>query len=160
MLVDSHCHLDQLDLTQYEGSLDKALEDAKAHDVEHMLCVCIDMDNFPKVIEIAENYDNVTASVGVHPNVTDSHEPTLEELIKLAEHPKIVAIGETGLDYYRSQGNLDWQRERFRRHIHAAKATNNALIIHSRQAPEDTLKIMREEMLQDIKGVMHCFCED
>jgi len=160
MLVDSHCHLDQLNLEPYGNDLDQVLKEAKEHDVGHMLCVCIDMGNFPDVLKIAKQYDNVTASVGVHPNVQDQKELSVEEILELADDPTIVAIGETGLDYYRSIGEVEWQRDRFRRHISASKEINKSLIIHTRQAAEDTLKIMKEEGADKIGGVMHCFGED
>jgi TatD DNase family protein len=159
MLVDSHCHLDCLDLSEYQGDLAAALT-AAAQDVSHMLCVCIDLTNLPAVLMIAEQYAQVFASVGLHPNVTDEAEPTVEQLVELAHHPKVVAIGETGLDYYRSNGDLNWQQDRFRRHIQAAHAIKKPLIIHSRQAREDTVQIMREEQADQVGGVMHCFTED
>jgi TatD DNase family protein len=160
MLVDSHCHLDCLDLSEYQGDLTAALAAAAADDVSHMLCVCIDLTNLPAVLATAEQYTHVFASVGVHPNVTDEAEPTIEQLVELAHHPKVVAIGETGLDYYRSSGDLHWQQDRFRRHIHAAQTVKKPLIIHSRQAREDTVQIMREEQADRTGGVMHCFTED
>ncbi len=160
-LVDSHCHLDQLDLTMHEGKLSNALANAKTQGVGHMLCVCITLQDFPKVLEIAKTYPHVSASVGLHPNeeVTEA-EPTTEELVLLAQDEKIVAIGETGLDYYRSTGDLGWQHERFRQHIRAAKKVKKALIIHSREARADTLRILKEEEASVIGGVMHCFTED
>lgn len=160
MLVDSHCHLDRLDLTPYQGDLALALK--KAHDagVAHMLCVAIDLEHFPALVGIAEAHANVYLSVGVHPNENDGQEPSVTELVELARHPKVVAIGETGLDYYRSEGDVEWQRERFRRHIAAAKQTNKPLIIHMREATEDTLQIMAQEGAEQVGGVMHCFVED
>ncbi|MDR3478775.1 MAG: TatD family hydrolase [Gammaproteobacteria bacterium] len=160
-LVDSHCHLDQLDLTLHDGKLENALESAKKQSVGHMLCVCITLADFPAVLQIANAYPHISASVGLHPNETDiEKEPTAEDLIALAQDEKIVAIGETGLDYFRSQGEVEWQRERFRQHIRAAKATGKPLIVHTRQAKEDTLRILREENAAEVGGVMHCFTED
>jgi TatD DNase family protein len=158
-LVDSHCHLDMLDLAAH-GELSKALEHAKAHDVGHMLCVCISLEKFPAMLEIAKAYPQVSASVGLHPNEETSEEPHVEDLVMLAEDPKVVAIGETGLDYFRSEGELEWQRNRFREHIRAAKQVNKPLIIHMRKATDDTLAIMREENATSVGGVMHCFTED
>lgn len=158
--ADSHCHLDQLDLVLYEGDLSKALLKANQQDVYHFLCVCITLEHFNDVLNIAKKYPNVVASVGLHPNEEVGNEPSAEELAKLASDEKVVAIGETGLDYYRSQGDVEWQRERFREHIRAAKLINKPLIIHSRQAQSDTLKILREEGADSIGGVMHCFTED
>jgi len=159
-LVDSHCHLDRLDLTAYSGDLTKALLQAKQQGVMHMLCVCITLDKFPAVLEIAKSYPNITASVGLHPNEVVEIEPTLEELQALAANDKVIAIGETGLDYFRSTGDVEWQRDRFRRHIRVAKKTNKPLIVHTRQAKEDTIRILREESADTVGGVMHCFTED
>lgn len=160
MLVDSHCHLDRLDLKPFNGDLAKAIEFARENDVERFLCVAIDRGNIPDVIAIAERFENVYASVGVHPNEVDPKEVTAEELIALADHPKVIAIGETGLDYFRSQGDLDWQHRRFRNHITAAKETGKPLIIHSREAREDTIRLMLEEEAAKAGGIMHCFVED
>jgi TatD DNase family protein len=160
MLVDSHCHLDRLDLEPYDCKLDGALEAARANGVGHMLCVCIDMANFGAVLDIARRYDDVSASVGVHPNERDGEEPDADRLVALAADEQVVAIGETGLDYFRSEGDLEWQRERFRRHIDAAKRCRKPLIIHMRDATADTLRIMQEENAAEAGGVMHCFVED
>ncbi|HEY0722007.1 MAG TPA: TatD family hydrolase [Gammaproteobacteria bacterium] len=160
MLIDSHCHLDRLELTPYGGNLDGAIEHAHQRGVELMLCVSINMENFPAVRAIAERYAEVYASVGVHPNETEGHDPTIDELVSLAAHPKVIAIGETGLDYFRSEGDLEWQRDRFRRHISAAKLSGKPLIIHSREARADTLRILEEERAGEVGGIMHCFVED
>lgn len=160
MLIDSHCHLDRLELTPYGGELDGAIQHAHQRGVDMMLCVSINMENFPAVRAIAERYDEVYASVGVHPNDNEGHDPSLDELIELADHPKVIAIGETGLDYFRSEGDLEWQRERFRRHIAAAKQTGKPLIVHSREAREDTLRVLEEERADEVGGIMHCFVED
>lgn len=136
------------------------MANATAQGIGHMLCVCIDLETFPAVLAIAQRFDNVFASVGVHPNERDGEDPTVERLIALARDPKVIAIGETGLDYFRSTGDLDWQRERLRRHIQAAKITGKPLIIHSREAKEDTLRILGEEGAAEIGGVMHCFTDD
>jgi TatD DNase family protein len=159
-LVDSHCHLDRLNLAKLGGDLDAILTAAGQHAVTHMLCVCIDMDNFPAVAALAQRYSQVFASVGVHPNERDTRDPGVGELLELARSAKVVAIGETGLDYFHGKGDLEWQRERFRRHIRAARESDKPLIVHSRAAKEDTLRIMREEGAENIGGVMHCFTED
>ncbi len=140
--------------------MDAVLDAARQHGVTHMLCVCIDMDNLDAVTGLAERYPQVFASVGVHPNEQETRDPDVTELVRLAQPSKIVAIGETGLDYFHGKGDLEWQRERFRRHIRAARETNKPLIIHSRDAKEDTIRIMREEGAEHIGGVMHCFTED
>lgn len=163
-LVDSHCHLDRLDLAPWEGNLNGALDSASENGIGHFLCVAIDLEHYPNILKIAQDNAHVSVSVGVHPNETEGHEPTVEELVKLANSPQVVAIGETGLDYFRSQedgeGGLEWQRQRFRNHITAAKLTNKPLIIHMRDATEDTLRILEEEEADKVGGVMHCFVEN
>ena len=159
-LIDSHCHLDRLELSKYDGELSLALEKAKENGVGHMLCVSIDLDAYPAMLEKVQQFPEVSVSVGVHPNETDGVEPTVEQLVELANNDKVVAIGETGLDYFRSEGNLEWQRDRFRVHIEASKQTKKPLIIHTREAKVDTLAIMQQEKAEDAGGVMHCFAED
>ena len=159
-LVDSHCHLDRVDLSAYDGSFDAMLASAKAEGIEHMLCVSIDLESYPAMLKLVYDHPEVSVSVGVHPNDHDRHEPTVEELVELAAHPKNVAIGETGLDYFRSEReSCDWQRERFRTHIRAANACQKPLIIHTRDAREDTIRILQEEHAEEAGGVMHCFTE-
>ena len=160
MLVDSHCHLDRLDLSQVDGKLTGLLTAAAELDVAHFLCVSINLEDYPAMLKIAEQHDRISASVGLHPNEREGHDPGIDELVDYAKHPKIIAIGETGLDYFRSEGDLEWQRDRFRRHIAAAKQTGKPLIIHSRDAKEDTLKILEEESAGEVGGVMHCFTGD
>lgn len=157
MLVDSHCHIDFPDFA--EGA-EPVLANMRTAGVGHALCVSVDLERFPNVQALAEAYPNVFASVGVHPDHQDCEEPTVERLVELARHPKVVAIGETGLDYYRlPREAVDWQRERFRTHIRAARKTRKPLIIHTRSAADDTLAIMREEDAGGVGGVMHCFTE-
>ena len=156
MLVDSHCHLNFPELSENIQSLRLNMLEAQ---VGHALCVSVTLDKFPEVLELAEQFENFYASVGVHPDYEDIEEPTVEELVRLAQHPKIVAIGETGLDYFRLTGDLEWQRERFRTHIRAAIQCAKPLIIHTRSAAEDTLRIMQEEGAKQVGGVMHCFTE-
>lgn len=158
-LVDSHCHLDHLDLANYNDDLQQALDYADAQGVKHFLCVCITLDDFPTLLAIAERYPHVSVSVGLHPN-EEAVMPSLEAMIQLTQHEKVIAIGETGLDYYRSQGELEWQRDRFRQHIQVAKQTQKPLIVHSRQAKVDTIQILKEEAADTVGGVMHCFTED
>ncbi len=159
MLVDSHCHLDRLDLSRHEGSLDHALDAARAAGVGHFLCVSIDAENLHTVGELAARYADVSASVGIHPNEHEGEELEVEQLVAYAASEHVVAIGETGLDYFRSEGDLEWQRERFRRHIAAAKESGKPLIIHMRDATADTLRILREEKAHEVGGVMHCFVD-
>ena len=156
MLIDSHCHLDFPELA---GNLDDILARMRANQVTHALCVSVNLEDFPKVLALAEAHDHLFASVGVHPDYPDVREPSADELVRLAQHPKIVAIGETGLDYYRLTGDLEWQRQRFRTHIRAAKHCAKPLIIHTRSAAEDTLRLMQEEGAREVGGVMHCFTE-
>jgi len=159
-LVDSHCHLDRVDLSAYGNSFDAMLAAANAEGVEHMLCVSIDLESYPAMLELVDDHPGISVSVGVHPNDHDRREPTVEELIELAAHPRNVAIGETGLDYFRSdRESCDWQRERFRTHIRAANACEKPLIIHTRDARQDTIRILQEEHAEKARGVMHCFTE-
>ena len=159
-LVDSHCHLDMLDLTLDQGQLDNVLSRAKSNDIRHILNVCVTLTDFEKVLNIAKKYDYVSASVGMHPNEEPNCDIDFNTLLTYAKEKKVVAIGETGLDYFRSEGDLSWQHERFREHISIAKQVNKPLIIHTRAAKEDTLKIMHDEKSYDVSGVMHCFTED
>ena len=156
MLVDSHCHLDFPELAD---NLPAILATMRDNDVGAALCVSVTLEDFPKVRTLAENHPHLYASVGVHPDYTDLREPTVSELLELARHPKVVAIGETGLDYFRLTGDLEWQRERFRTHIRAARECAKPLIIHTRSAAADTLRLMQEEGAEKAGGVMHCFTE-
>jgi TatD DNase family protein len=159
MLVDSHCHLNRLDLSNYKGDLNAALAFAKEQGVSQILCVSVVLEDLPHMIAIARAHENIYVSTGLHPTESTHMEPNVEDLIVLASDPLIIAIGETGLDYYRCEGDTTWQQNRFRTHIQAAKKLNKPLIIHTRQAREDTIAIMREENAQDAQGVMHCFTE-
>ncbi len=161
LLVDSHCHLDLLDLPQLGGSLEEVMERARAQGVGRMLCVSITLEEFPRVLSLAKAWEHVYASVGVHPNERNGRDPTVADLVGIAKSErKVIAIGETGLDYFRSSGDMDWQRERFRRHIAAARETGLPLIVHMRDATEDTLKILGEAGGAGVRGVMHCFTGD
>lgn len=157
MLVDSHCHLNFPELFNNLPDIKQAMQN---NGVGYALCISVTLPDFPQVLALAETNENFFSSVGVHPDYENIEEPSFETLLKLADHPKVVAIGETGLDYFRLTGNLEWQRTRFRTHIRAAIASGKPLIIHTRNAAEDTLRIMREENAHNIGGVMHCFTED
>ena len=160
-LVDSHCHLDRLDLKPFDNQLDGALEYAREQGVDHMLCVCINLEHLEDVLEPARKYDFISASVGVHPNEREGQDPNVDELVRLADNENVVAIGETGLDYFRTKkDDTDWQQARFRNHIQAARITGKPLIVHMREASEDTLRILEEERAGEVGGVMHCFVED
>ena len=157
MLVDSHCHLNFPELFANLPAIKQAMQD---NEVGYALCVSVTLPDFPQVLALAETNDNFYASVGVHPDYENIEEPTVDGLVALANHPKIIAIGETGLDYFRLTGDLEWQRTRFRTHIRAAIQCGKPLIIHTRNAAEDTLRIMAEENAQQVGGVMHCFTEN
>jgi len=159
MLVDSHCHLDRVDLTPYDNDFSRFMTSTREAGISHMLCVAIDLENYPAMLDLVRPFDDVSVSVGVHPNDQDRREPTPDELVTLAKEPKNVAIGETGLDYYYGEGDMRWQQDRFRRHIQAARLAQKPLIIHTRDAREDTLRIMAEEQAREASGVMHCFTE-
>lgn len=156
MFVDSHCHLDFPELAEREDDIVAAMQ---ANDVRQALCIAVTLENFPRVLAVAERHEGFYASVGVHPDNLDVDEPDVARLVALADHPKIVAIGETGLDYHWHKDEPEWQRERFRVHIRAARETGKPLIIHTRSAAADTLRIMREERADEVGGVMHCFTE-
>ena len=157
MLVDSHCHLDFPELAE---NLPRILDHMREAGVSAALCAGVTLERFPAVLKIAHTYPNIFAAVGVHPDTQDGAEPDVETLVGLAVDPKVVAIGETGLDYYRLEGDLEWQRRRFRVHIEAAKRCGKPLIIHTRAAKDDTLRIIKEEKAGEIGGVFHCFTED
>ncbi|MBR7778982.1 TatD family hydrolase [Undibacterium rugosum] len=160
MYIDSHCHINFPELA---AKLPELMQNMQNNGVTHALCVSVDLPDFPQVLALAEQYPHIYASVGVHPDYEDTPEPSAQQLVELAQHPKIIAIGETGLDYFRLQGDLEWQRERFRQHIRASRLSRKPLIIHTRAASADTIRIMREEGAgtdQDgVAGVMHCFTE-
>lgn len=157
MLVDSHCHLDFPELA---ARLDEVLAAMSAHEIGHALCVCVSLENFDRVLAVAASDPRLSASVGVHPDSADVREPDVETLVELAATPGVVAIGETGLDYFRTQADTEWQRDRFRVHIRAARRSGKPLIVHTRAAAADTLRLMREEDAGQAGGVLHCFTED
>ncbi|KPC49108.1 TatD family hydrolase [Amantichitinum ursilacus] len=156
MFVDSHCHLNFPELVENLPQHLAAMADNK---VSHALCVAVNLPELPSVLALAQSQPHLFASVGVHPDYEDTEEPTVEQLVQLAAQPKVVAIGETGLDYYRLTGDLEWQRQRFRNHIRAARQTGLPLIVHTRSAAEDTIRIMKEEGADEFGGVLHCFTE-
>jgi TatD DNase family protein len=156
LFVDSHCHINFPELA---ADLDHVLAAMAANQVSHALCVSVTLEAFPEVRAVAERFANVFASAGVHPDTEAGEEPDVPRLVRLADDPRVVAIGETGLDYYRLTGDLEWQRDRFRQHIRAARECGKPLIIHTREAAADTLRILREEKAAEVGGVMHCFTE-
>lgn len=156
MYVDSHCHLDFPELAEREGDIVAAM---RANDVRQALCISVTLENFPRVLAVAERHEGFYATVGVHPDNLDVDEPDVARLVALADHPKVVAIGETGLDYHWHKDEPEWQRERFRTHIRAARECGKPLVIHTRSSAADTLRLMREEGAGEVGGVMHCFTE-
>lgn len=156
LLVDSHCHLDFPD---FQGREDELLAAMKTNQVGWALIAGVTLERFPGVLALTERFPNLYAGVGVHPDTQDGQEADEDTLIRLAGHPKVVAIGETGLDYYRLEGDLEWQRNRFRTHIRAALKIRKPLIIHTREAAADTLRILEEEGASEVGGVFHCFTE-
>lgn len=157
MLVDSHCHLDFPDLAE---RLPEALAAMAANGVGAAVCVGVNLEDLPRVLALAETDPRLFATVGVHPEYQDIEEPGVERLLELARHPKVIAIGETGLDYYWHKDRPEWQRERFRTHIRAALACNKPLVVHTRDSATDTLSVLAEEGADAAGGVMHCFTED
>lgn len=161
MLTDSHCHLDKIDLTPFNDDFSSMIDAATDFDVSQFLCVCIDTEHFQDVLKSAQEYSNIYCSVGVHPTHKDSYAPSVDELIELAKHKEVVAIGETGLDNFRCEDeDMTWQHDLFRTHIRVAIETDKPLIIHTRAAREDTIRILKEERADKVGGVMHCFAED
>jgi TatD DNase family protein len=156
-LVDSHCHINFDPLGQ---EADQVIQRAQDNGVGRMLCVSVNIEDYPQVLALATRFENVFASVGVHPNEREGRDPGAAELLALATDDHVVAIGETGLDYYRTEEKMDWQHDRFRRHIEVAKQIGKPLIIHTRDSSSDTLDILEEEGARDAGGVMHCFVED
>lgn len=157
MLVDSHCHLDRLEPVKSGEPLQTVLADAAGAGVEHMLCVGVDLASWDAMMSLIDGLENVSASVGIHPNAGREHDVDIEGLVTRAGAPQVVAIGETGLDYYRTTGDTAFQQARFRTHIDAAKHCGKPLVIHTRDAEDDTLRIMREAGAGEAGGVMHCF---
>lgn len=155
-LIDSHCHLDFDGLS---NRLPEVLAAMDANDVAGCMTIGVTLEEAPQVLAIAEAHEQVFASVGVHPEYADHQEPDVETLCTLAQHPKVLAIGETGLDYHWHKDRPDWQRERFRVHIRAAKLLKKPLVIHTREAAEDTLAILKEEGAAAVGGILHCFTE-
>lgn len=155
-LVDSHCHLD---FAEFASQLPQLLDKMSERDVAAAVCIGVNLESWPAIQALAATHAHLFASVGVHPDATDCHEPTVDELVALADSEKVIAVGETGLDYYRLTGDLTWQRDRFRRHIRAGIRAGKPLVVHTRAAAQDTLAVMREEGADRCGGIMHCFTE-
>ncbi len=160
MFFDSHCHLDRIDLGEFDNDFDVLLQSIAQAGVTRMLCIGVDLESFDAMHRQMQGYDQVFCSVGVHPGYPNLTEPSVEKLRELARHDRVVAIGETGLDYFHQGGDLAWQRKRFVTHIDAARECGLPLIVHTRDAREDTLEILRRHRADEVGGVMHCFTED
>jgi TatD DNase family protein len=160
MYIDSHCHLDRIDLTPYRHSFAEFMLDAAQQRVKHLLCISIDLESWPAMRELVAPYGNISLSVGVHPNVSAEKEVEVETLLALAKDEKVIAIGETGLDYFHDKVDLECQRQRFSKHIQVAKALNKPLIIHTRDAGQESLDILRQQAADQVGGIIHCFTED
>lgn len=160
MFIDSHCHLDRIDLAPYQNDFSCFIKEAENCQIDHMLCIAIDLESYPAMMDLVNDYPAISLSVGVHPNVHEGEDPSVERLIELGNNEKVIAIGETGLDYFRSEGDLEWQHQRFRNHIKAAKVLNKPLIIHTREAGHDSLDVLADEGADTVGGIIHCFTED
>ncbi|MGI0116552.1 TatD family hydrolase [Zooshikella sp. RANM57] len=160
MLVDSHCHLDRLKLDAYDNNLATAMQAAEQEGVSHFLAIAVSMENSPQVVSIAEQYPNVFATVGVHPLEQEGKEPDVDALVALADHPKVVAIGEMGLDYYYAKETIQQQQQRFASQLQVAQQVNKPVVIHTREAKADTLALLRSHTIEKFGGVLHCFTED
>jgi len=159
VLVDSHCHLDCIDLADFDNKFDNLIQQTHNAGIEHMLCVSINLKEYPQMLEKVRPYPNISVSAGMHPMADETDEFSIEYLTRLASDDKVVAIGETGLDYYYHKGDPHWQQERFRAHIQVANKLNKPVIIHTRDAADDTLNILHEENAEQCGGVIHCFTE-
>lgn len=160
MFFDSHCHLDRIDLEQFECDFDSLLETIAAAGVTRMVCIGVDLESFAAMHQRIAPYPQVYCTAGVHPDYEEAEEPSVARLCELAQRDKVVAIGETGLDYFHQSGNLDWQRQRFVTHIEAARECGLPLVVHTRDAREDTLELLRKHQAREVGGVLHCFTED
>lgn len=159
MLVDSHCHLDCIDLSDFDDDFDSMISQTQTSGVEHMLCVSINLEKYPAMLSKVRPYRHISVSAGMHPMADEAAEFSSDSLLELASDDKVVAIGETGLDYYYHKGDPSWQQQRFREHVRVANELDKPVIIHTRDAGDDTLQILREEHAQRCGGVIHCFTE-
>jgi len=159
VLVDSHCHLDCIDLTEFDNNFDALIQQTFESGIDHMLCVAINLDSYPEMLENVRPYPNISVSAGMHPMADESDVFTTEYLTELASDEKVVAIGETGLDYYYHKGDPKWQQQRFRAHIQVANELDKPVIIHTRDAGDDTIDILKQEGAENCSGVIHCFTE-
>lgn len=159
MYIDSHCHIDTIDLLpEHNGSMDLLMDEIREANISHLLCVCIDLKDLPNIQALVKKYHNISYSVGTHPNVILEREPTDEFLLKVARDPSCIAIGETGLDFFRNEGDMTWQIQRFEQHIRVANQLQMPLIIHTRQAADETVSVLKRCNAE--QAIMHCFAED
>lgn len=158
MFIDSHCHLDRLDLSLHDNNLDNVIQSAAAAKVDKLLCVSVTLADFPKMAEQTAKYDNVYLTCGAHP-LNQEDEIIPEQLLSLSQHERVIAIGETGLDYHYAPETKELQLDSFKKHIHVAKALKKPLIIHTREAQQDTLSILKGEGAEEVGGILHCFTE-
>ncbi len=159
MFFDSHCHLDRIDPSDFEQSFSQLLETIESEGVTRMLCIGVDLESFESMHQRIESHPEIYCTVGVHPDYKDVQEPSVSQLCQLAKRDKVVAIGETGLDYFHQSGDLDWQRKRFVTHIEAARECQKPLVIHTRNAREDTIELLQKHRASEVGGVLHCFTE-
>ena len=160
MYFDSHCHLDRIDLDDHNHSFTQLLDTIRADQVTRMVCISVNLESFEQMVDQVAPYEHIYCSAGVHPDYEKVEEPTVEKLCEMATRDKVVAIGETGLDYMNAGDDMDWQRQRFITHIEAARQCKLPLIIHTRNAKQDTLEILRQHGAEVVGGVLHCFTED
>lgn len=160
MLIDSHCHLDRLDLTPFNGQFSDFMAEVKQENIEKLVCISITLEAFPTMCKLVADHESIFVTVGVHPTEQEGKEPSIEILTEYGQQDRVIGIGETGLDYFRCEGDMTWQQERFRTHIRTAKQLKKPLIVHTRNAKEDTLRILKEESADEVGGVLHCFTED
>ena len=159
MFVDSHCHLDCIDLSDFDDNFENLIQHSIDAGIEHMLCVSINLQKYPGMLDKVRAYPNISVSAGMHPMADESDVFTVDYLSTLAKDEKVVAIGETGLDYYYHKGDTQWQLQRFRSHVQVANEVGKPVIIHTRDAGDDTLMVLREENAEKCGGVIHCFTE-
>jgi len=159
VFIDSHCHLDCLDLTDFDNNFDRLIQSTQRAGVEHLLCVSITLKKYPEMRKLVESYPQISVSVGMHPMAEKTQIFQTQQLYQYAQDKKVVAIGETGLDYYYHKGDPQWQQQRFRQHIQVATDINKPVIIHTRDAAKDTLEILKQEGAQSCGGIIHCFTE-
>lgn len=160
MFIDSHCHLDKIDLAPYQNDFALFMDDVKTHKIDHLLCIAITLEAYPAMAKLVAPYSNISLSVGVHPDEQNCTDPTVAQLLEFATDPKVIAIGETGLDYFRTTGDVGWQKSRFKNHIEAARQLQKPLIIHTRAAGQDSLDILEQQGAAEVGGIIHCFTED